>query len=148
MAGGTNGGWDALDPTYNELTGGGVTPTSGFSIAAMATGAGKRFVTASGSNAPGAGVGGPQGAAANAVPSGNLFVGLAVFIVLLLAIMFTAHRVGDEGEFSNIKATAYNCLLISLVALAGIPIWKMATMTLVSWNVPLADHLNSWAQAA
>jgi hypothetical protein len=38
--------------------------------------------------------------------------------------MWVAHRFGEAGEFSNIKASAYNVLLISLVAVAGIPVWK------------------------
>lgn len=53
-------------------------------------------------------------------------IGLLVFAALAAAIMFAAQRVGDAGAFSNIKASAYNVLFISLVAVAGIPIWKFA----------------------
>jgi len=63
-------------------------------------------------------------APAPAGPAPNVLTGLLVFAVLTAAIMWVAHRFGEAGEFSNIKASAYNVLLISLVAVAGIPVWK------------------------
>jgi len=51
-------------------------------------------------------------------------MGLVVFAALLLLIGFIAHRFGEAGAFSNIKTNAYNVIFISLVAVAGIPLWK------------------------
>lgn len=51
-------------------------------------------------------------------------VGLAVFLVLIILVYMLAKQFGEDGDFSNIKATAYNSIFISLVAVAGIPIWK------------------------
>jgi hypothetical protein len=156
MAGNAYGGWgslagaqDTLDPTFNEITGGAVVPAAGFSVAAMATGVNKRFVTASGSSGDlSTSAAGPGGGSQTAAPAGNLFGGLAVFVALLIFIMWVAHRTGDESEFSNIRASFFNVVLISLVALAGLPLWKMGTMTLSEWKLPFADNLNAWAQAA
>jgi hypothetical protein len=50
--------------------------------------------------------------------------GLLVFAALVAAIMLVAQRVGGPEEFRNIRASAYNVLLISLIAVAGIPVWK------------------------
>lgn len=50
--------------------------------------------------------------------------GLVVFGVLVAVIMFIAQRVGPTEDFRNIRASAYNVLLISLIAVAGIPVWK------------------------
>lgn len=139
-------GWDSLDPTYNEVTPGAVTPGGGLSVAAMATGSNKRQVTLSGSNSPGAPA---PGAGSQVAPAGNFVVGLIVFVVLLLVVMFVAHRFGgDDSDFKNIKASAYNCLFIALVAVTGIPIIKIALFKLSDFGVPGADHLLQWAKAA
>jgi hypothetical protein len=155
MASNAYGGWgslsgtqDALDPTYNEMTAGAVVPAGGFSVAAMATGVNKRFVTASGSSGDVAPAVSSGNGGHAAMPAGNLFSGLAVFVVLLLFIMWVSHRIGDQNEFSNVRASFYNVVVISLVALAGVPLWKMGTMTLAEWKIPFADNLNAWAQAA
>lgn len=52
------------------------------------------------------------------------FAGLVVFGVLVAVIMVIAQRVGPAEDFRNIRASAYNILLISLIAIAGIPVWK------------------------
>ncbi len=51
-------------------------------------------------------------------------IGLLVFGGLAVGVMAIAHHVGNDGEFANIKLTALNILVISLVAVAGIPVWK------------------------
>lgn len=54
----------------------------------------------------------------------NPLVGALVFLALLVATMWVMARFGRDGEFSNIKASAYNALTISWVAILGIPIFK------------------------
>ena len=61
-------------------------------------------------------------------PASNVFVGGAVFLGLLLLLMFIANKLGEDGEFGNIKLSAYNVLIISLAATVGqpvvsIPLW-------------------------
>lgn len=53
-------------------------------------------------------------------------MGLVVFVLMIVALTYIFGRYGGEGAFSNIKGSAYNVLLISLVAVAGIPVWKYA----------------------
>jgi hypothetical protein len=138
--------WDSLDPTYNEITPGSVQPSGGLSVAAMATGSGKRLVTQSGSNSPGAPA---PGAGTSVEPAGNFVVGMIVFVVLLLIIMFIAHRFGgDEDDFKNIKGSAYNVLFVSLVAVTGIPIVKIVLYKLTDFGLPGAANLLQWAKAA
>jgi hypothetical protein len=140
------GTWDALDPTYNEMTPGSVAPSGGFSVAAMATGANKRMVTASGSNSPGAPA---PGAGSNVAPAGSFVGGMIVFLVLVLVVMFVAHKFGgDDGDFKNIKASAYNVIFVALVAVTGIPVIKVALFKLSDWNVPGAASALQWAKAA
>jgi hypothetical protein len=55
----------------------------------------------------------------------NPLVGLLVFLALVAASMWAAQRLGQgDGQFANIKASAYNALVISWIAILGIPIWK------------------------
>lgn len=51
-------------------------------------------------------------------------MGALVFLLLIVATMWVMHRFGRDGEFANIKASAYNALIISWIAILGIPIWK------------------------
>lgn len=88
-----------------------------------------------------AGVNGEVDAALRVGGQANPLVGLLVFVLLVAAIGFIAHRFGEAGAFSNIKANAYNALFISLVAVAGIPIWK-AVFTF--FKVPGAS---TWVQS-
>jgi hypothetical protein len=123
---------EVLNPTYNEVTPGSVTPTSGASIAASATGQNR-------SNQQG------SASASNAPPQGNIFHGLLIFAALLAIIMFVVHRFGgDSDDFSNVRASAYNILIISLISLAGIPLWRLATGSLAQNNVPGAAQVNSY----
>lgn len=135
-----------LDPTYNEVSPGAVAPSGGASIAALVTGGNRRNVTASGSNNPGAAA---PGAGSNVAPAGSFVAGMIVFVVLVLVIMIIAHKWGGEdGEFKNIRASAYNVLFVALVAVTGIPVVKIALFKLADWNVPGAASALQWAKAA
>ena len=53
---------------------------------------------------------------------------LATFLVVLgflLLLMWLAHTYGEPGEYSNLKASAYNVLFIGLTAAAFIPLLKV-----------------------
>lgn len=140
------GTFETLDPTYNEMSAGSVTPGGGFSIAALATGSNKRGVTAAGSNSPGSPA---PGAGSNVAPAGSFVAGMIVFVVLVLVIMIIAHKWGGEdGDFKNIRASAYNVLFVALVAVTGIPVVKIALIKLSDWNVPGAASALQWAKAA
>lgn len=54
----------------------------------------------------------------------NPLVGALVFLLLLVATMWVMHRLGREGDFSNIKASAYNALVIGWTAILTIPVFK------------------------
>lgn len=74
----------------------------------------------------------PQATASGKVPGqGALLEGqspLVTFLVLLgflLLLMWLAHTYGEPGEYSNLKASAYNVLVIGLAAAVFIPILKV-----------------------
>lgn len=48
-----------------------------------------------------------------------------VLVGLLFGLMYVAGRVGKEGEFGNVKLSAYNVLVISLAAIIGIGFFKV-----------------------
>lgn len=90
--------------------------------------------------------GGPDVAAPKAVGLGGqpnlLWAGL-VFVALLVALMFTAEKIGGEGaEFRNLKLSFYNVLVIALAAIVGIPVIKYL---FVKFKVP---GLSQWVAAA
>lgn len=58
------------------------------------------------------------GAKANPV---TIFFALVALIVLA---MWGAHKVGDEGDYKNIRLSAYNFLFIGLVAAIGLFFWR------------------------
>ena len=134
-----------LDPTYNELVGGSVAPATGGSVALLSTGSNKRAASSGdASSAPGSNA--TQTAPAD---SGSFVVGGLTFIVLLVLIMWLAHKFGGvEGNFSNIKGSFHDILFVALVAIAGIPLIKLGTGQLAAMNVPGASHLDTWAKAA
>lgn len=136
--------WNSiLDPTRNEVTAGSVGPSDGSSIAGAATGANvQRQVTQTG---------GGQAASApgQVMPAGDLVTGMIVFAALVAITMFVVHRWGgDDGDFGNIRASAYNILIVSLIAAVGIPVIKIAMWKLADLHVPLADHAATWVLAA
>jgi hypothetical protein len=96
-------------------------------------------VTADGQNTP---TSDAEQAVATYQPASNVFVGGAVFLGLLVLLMFVANRLGEESEFGNLKLSAYNVLVISLAATVGQPIWKY--LAFKSGIKPVSD----WALAS
>jgi hypothetical protein len=80
--------------------------------------------------------------ARNPIAGQHLLLSGAVFLGLLLALMFTAKHIGTEDEFKNIKVSAYNVLVISLAAVVGIPVIKF-----LASKVPI-PAVSAWAEAA
>lgn len=54
----------------------------------------------------------------------NPLIGGLVFLLLVVATMWVMARFGRDGEFANIKGTAYNALVIGWMAILTIPLWK------------------------
>ena len=74
----------------------------------------------------------PQATASGKVPGQGLLLEgqspLVTFLVilgLLLLLMWLANTYGEPGEYSNLKASAYNVLFIGLAAAVFIPILKV-----------------------
>ena len=134
-----------LDPTINSLTAGSVEPTDGASIAAMATGAGNRMLTTGGGNAPVVAAAPGPG---TTFALGSPVLGFATVVVLIVLAWWAAHENGEESEFANLKATFFNVTMVTLIAIAGIPLVKVAFVSLENMGVPFADHLSAWAMAA
>jgi hypothetical protein len=44
---------------------------------------------------------------------------------LMVGLMFTARKLGQESEFSNLRLSTYNIVVISLAAIVGISFWKV-----------------------
>lgn len=55
----------------------------------------------------------------------GVLAGGATLIVLLLVLMFVAHRIGEQGDFKNVKVSFYNALVIGLAAVITIPLFKL-----------------------
>lgn len=53
-----------------------------------------------------------------------------MFLLLLLGLFYVAQRVGESSEFANLKATAYNVLMVGLIAVVAIPPLKLAASKL------------------
>lgn len=135
-----------IDPTFNQVTGGSVQPASGASISASATGVARRQTTATGSGPQAAPVKGDPGMM---YPAGNFVVGMVVFVILVAILMFVAHRFGgNDDDFSNIRASAYNVLIIGLIASIGIPVIKIGAVKMAEVGVPGADHMATWVLTA
>lgn len=75
-------------------------------------------------------------------PRGNPLAFWLMFVILLLGVMVVAQRVGDSDEFSNIKGTAYNVLVVALIAVVGIPPIKLAVN-----GLPLPKALKDYVNA-
>jgi len=75
-------------------------------------------------------------------PASNPLVGGAVFVGLVVALMFTAKYLGTDDEFKQLKPSVYNVLTIALAAAAGLPLIKyLAYKT----NIP---SIRDWILAA
>jgi hypothetical protein len=71
-----------------------------------------------------------------------LWAGL-MFVGLLVVLMFAAQHLSDEKEdFRNIKASAYNALVIGLAAVVTIPVIKY-----LAAKVPIPG-VKTWVMAA
>lgn len=68
--------------------------------------------------------------AANAGVGGNPLATWAALIVLLLGLFYLANRVGSSDDFANLKASAYNVLVVGLIAIVAIPPIKLAASML------------------
>src|SRR5487761_2631456 len=56
-------------------------------------------------------------------------VGGAAFAVLLVILMFAAHKLGgEEAKFGNVKGSIYNVFIISLSAFVGLPLLRVAAI--------------------
>lgn len=73
----------------------------------------------------------------------NPLTGLLVFGALVAVVMWAAQRLGEPEDFRNLRASAYNVLLISLIALAGLPVMKTLVQVL-----PLPAAVKTYAAAA
>jgi len=130
---------------FMQFGGGGVYPEMSDSLGMTATSAP--------AEASGAEMGGAARSSGNAMPanmlSANPIGGGIVLIVLLVAIMLIVHKFGSgEGDFSNLKASFYNVVIVALVATTGIPLIKAGFNALAGANVPGANHLAAYANAA
>jgi hypothetical protein len=95
----------------------------------------------------------PQGAGVMNPFQGNMLVGLLTFLVLVVLIMFLGHYMGrkldgDGVKFANILPSAWSIFLITLVPVAGIPIWKALFATGARVGLPGFNHLSAYANAA
>lgn len=65
----------------------------------------------------------------------------ATLVALLFLLMWSAKRAGKEGDFSNIRASAYNVLVIGLAVTVVIPVFKFLT---TKWQIP---GISPWVHA-
>jgi len=84
-----------------------------------------------------------QAQAAVTVGGVSPLTGLLIFGALVAVVMYLAQRVGEPEDFRNLRASAYNVLLISLIALAGLPVLKTVIQLL-----PVPPALKTYAAAA
>lgn len=115
------------------------TSQSGTSSNQMPSAAG---VSVAGATPANGGAVSPVDHAASIGNQGSAIMAGLVFLGLLIGLMFVAKRLGNEGDFSNIKLSAFNVLVISLAALIGLPVWKYL---FTRFPVP---GLSTWALAA
>ena len=95
--------------------------------------AGSAVITAPGGAGLSGPVSGPGLARVARSPLGQPLSWWGVIAALLVALMYVAGRVGKEGEFSNIKLSAYNILVITLAAMIGFGLFKV---TFAKFRVP------------
>ena len=57
--------------------------------------------------------------------SGEPVVWWVAMVVLLLGLMYGAQKLGADGDFSNLKMSAYNIFVISIAAIIGINLFKL-----------------------
>lgn len=66
---------------------------------------------------------------ASSTPSGSLawWVGIGLLVILML---FAARKTGNADEFKNLRASTYNVLFITLVAILGLTATKVLAVRL------------------
>ena len=86
-----------------------------------AVGAGSLVTTSStpAASAVSTGASAPTSAAPTGL-TGQPLTWWATLIVLFIALGFVARKAGNEGEFTNLKVSAYNILMITFAAIIGI----------------------------
>lgn len=84
-------------------------------------------------------------AASQAGLMGNPITGLVIFGILVLVIMFTIHHFGKEdSDFTNIRASAYNVLIVSFMAAAGIPLIRTVSAAYANAGLPGGKDVNAY----
>lgn len=71
------------------------------------------------------------------------WVGIGVLVALMI---FAAKKTGNEGEFSNLRASTYNVAFVTFVAILGITLMKVVAVKVK--NVPLLGGFSSVVIAA
>lgn len=66
------------------------------------------------------------------------WVGLAIVVAI---IFYTARRTGNEGEFSNIRASTFNVSMITFIAILGLTLAKIVAVKIA--RVPGLTGLSS-----
>lgn len=98
--------------------------------------------TTTNASSPGADVAQEAAQEVASQPRGNPLAFWVMFVILLLGLMVLAQRLGASDEFSNIKGTAYNVLVVALIAIVGIPPIKLAVNKLPAPQA-LRDYVNA-----
>lgn len=84
----------------------------------------------------------------NTTPQGNPVTGAIIFIGFVLVLMLIVHHFGKGDEsFKHIKPSIYDTVLITLAAMAGIPLFKTLVAGLTTIFPPLAP-VNTYVSAA
>lgn len=132
---------NGYDQGFDWVGGGAVYPGSYDSIAMAAN--------QNDSGAPISGEGGVVTAGQVNMLQANPVTGAVVFIALVALLMALVHHFGaEDGDFRNLKASFYNVVIVSLVATAGIPLWKTLFAQMATWKIPFAAEAAAYAQAA
>jgi hypothetical protein len=106
--------------TNNPVPSANVYPSdAGNPLAIAATAGSTAMVGTSGMVATG------DGSAANKV-GGSGLAGWVAIVVVYLVLSFVAKKAGQADEFKNIRLSAYNVLTITLAAIIGITLLKVA----------------------
>lgn len=88
-------------------------------------------------------------AAGQSQNKGNPIVGFLVLGALVFLLIFLTRRFGKGSEdFSNIRGSLWDVLIIALAATAGIPIVKLGAEALAGTGVPFSKELNGYVSAA
>ncbi len=76
------------------------------------------------SDAQSAGVGSDVSNAQAIGASGDPVKWWVVLVILMVVLMFTAKKVGDDGRFADLRMSFYNIFVISLASIIGITLLK------------------------